>query len=779
MRSHDQQRPPLPVRLTQAEREFFRGLRRLVDASGLSLHDLEESTSAATTGSGESSFYSQSQWERWLNGQSLPPRKAVRRLAEKLAAEGIEAGHLAALWARAFLPSSYPAEPGETLTRPRQLPLATRQFTGRTAELAAIEELAGSAVADDEATVIVIEGPAGVGKTTLACHLAHRVSDRFPDGQLYVSLRGFDDEPMPDGEALRGFLEALGVPPGELPAGPDDQAALYRSLLAGRRVLVVLDNARDARHVRRLLPGSPSCLVLVTSRNQLTGLAAEKAHARLLGPFTMGEARGLLEDRLGAERVQREPQAADELIRLCARLPLALGVAAARAAAQPDSPLGELAGELRSAGLDPLEAGDPATTARTVFATSYASLSDAAARMFRLLSIHPGPDSSVPAAASLAAIPADRARATMEELARAYLVDEYRPGRFTLHDLLHSYATERARGDEDPGEQDAALERLLDYYLHGMAAAAALIYPEQPIPLPPPAPGVPVESFDSITQAMEWCLPERQAAQSLVTQAARRGGFDAHCWHLPRAMARLQQRGGFFHDYLACQRIALVAAGNLGDPAVLGFAHFEYAHASAMLGEVADSGAHLKEALQWFTKAGDQVATAKALDGMAQLLAQQGEYVGALERAKEALSLRRALGVPAEIAHAEQTIGFIYAQLGQHDLAIQHCHWSLDLYRDAGSRLRAADTLDVLGRTYLGLGDHGKAIACYLEALAIYREAGDKLSIVAGLTGLGDAQQARGSTEDARASWRQALAILGDLPSADAEPVRARLAHLG
>jgi hypothetical protein len=273
MRDHDQRRPPLPARLTPAERDFYVELRRLVDLAGLSFRALEEATSVARSDSSESSFYSKSQWGRWLNGQSLPPRKAVRKLAEKLAKEDIKAEHLVELWGIAFVPSGfgYPQEPGAMPVRPRQLPITTHHFIGRTAQLEVLSRLADQVTESNCAIVIVIEGTAGVGKTTLANHLAHRVCDRFPDGQLHVSMRGFDDtgRPMPDGEALRSFLDAFGIQPKLLPADVDDQAALYRSLVAGKRVLVVLDNARDASQVRRLLPGSPGCLVLVTSRNQL------------------------------------------------------------------------------------------------------------------------------------------------------------------------------------------------------------------------------------------------------------------------------------------------------------------------------------------------------------------------------------------------------------------------------------------------------------------------------------------------------------------------------
>ena len=247
MRNNDRQRPPLPARLTPAERDFYVELRRLVDAAGLSFRALEESTSTTKSDSGESSFYSKSQWGRWLNGQSLPPRKAVKKLTEKLAKEDIEAEHLVTMWARAFVPNQYPQEPGTAMVRPRQLPTTPQHFIGRTTQLEALSRLVDEATESTGAVVIVIEGTAGVGKTTLANHFGHHICDRFPDGQLYVNLRGFDEtgRPMTDGEALRGFLDALGVSQEVNSAAVDDQAALYRSVLAGRRVLVMLDNARE------------------------------------------------------------------------------------------------------------------------------------------------------------------------------------------------------------------------------------------------------------------------------------------------------------------------------------------------------------------------------------------------------------------------------------------------------------------------------------------------------------------------------------------------------
>ncbi|HEY0932350.1 MAG TPA: tetratricopeptide repeat protein [Trebonia sp.] len=769
MSSPDERHAPLPARLTPAEREFYTELRRLADASRLPPGELWGAASPEAA------------WESWLSGWSLPPKRAIRELASRLAGYGVDADRLAVLWARAVLPTSYPAEPSRSLVRPAQLPVATGDFMGRADELKVLEDLARRAATDgDAAAVIVIEGTAGTGKTTLATHLAHQVSHLFPDGQLWVSLRGFGDagEPVTDGQALRGFLDAFGAAPGNQPLYADERADLYRGMLAGRRVLVVLDNARDAGQVRRLLPGSPGCLALVTTRARPAGFDGAGLHELRLGPFSDSEARDLLERRLGADRVQAERQAADELSELCGRLPLALAIAAGRAAADPGVPLAALAGELHSRSLLAGQPADPAVITRTVFTASYAQLSPGAARMFRMLGACPGPDIGVPAAASLAAVTPEQARAALAELSAAHLVAEHQPGRFAVHDLLHTYAAGLARADEGAAGPDAAVRRLLDYYLRGMHTAVTVIYPPRPaVPLVPPAAGVQAERFGGRPQALAWCRAERTAAQTLVMYAAGHGGFGAYCWQLPWAMGPLLARGGFLHDYLAVQRVALAAARSLGDPFGQGTANHEYAHACALLGEVGESGAHLEEALRWFTRSGDRAAAARTLNAMAQLLVQDGEYLRALEREKEALELRRTVGDPDEIAHSEETIGSIYHRLGRHGEAVRHCQRSIDISRETGSRALTADALATIASVHLGLADYGRAVACYMEVLVIYREIGDNAGIAEALTGLGDAQQAKGDVPAACAAWRQAAGVLSGLPNADIQPVKARLAR--
>jgi DNA-binding SARP family transcriptional activator len=318
---------------------------------------------------------------------------------------------------------------------PAQLPRDVPGFVGRMGDLAALDGLLSDSQAGRTVVISAIAGTAGVGKTALAVHWAHRVRDKFPDGQLYVDLRGFD----PSGtvkspaEALRGFLDALRVPAQRVPADLDGQAALYRSALADKRMLVLLDNARDADQVRPLLPDAPECLVVVASRNRLTGLTAEGAHPILLDLLPVAEAEQLLARRLGAERVAAEPDAVDRIITRCARLPLALAIVAARAA-DVDVALATLADELDQApgDLGSFAADDPRADVRAVFSWSHRALSGAAARLFRLLGLHAGPDFAAPAAASLVGQPVERVEALLAELTRAHLITEHAPGRFAL-----------------------------------------------------------------------------------------------------------------------------------------------------------------------------------------------------------------------------------------------------------------------------------------------------------------------------------------------------------
>jgi hypothetical protein len=339
---------------------------------------------------------------------------------------------------------------GDAAPAPRQLPAGARHFTGRDTELrflTGVLEESESESAGGTVVISAIGGMAGVGKTAVALQWAHEQAGRFPDGQLYANLRGFDPTgaPLSAATVMRSFLEALGVPVARIPANAEARLGLYRSMLVGRRMLIVLDNARDVGQVRPLIPASAGCMVLVTSRNQLTELIALDGAASLtVGLLALEEARELLARRLGDERIAREQGAADLVIGLCARLPLALNIAAAQALTRPAMPLSQLADELGDARhrLDVLSAGQDSADVRAVFSWSYRRLSAPAARLFRLLGLHPGPDISLPAAAGLAGLGHDETRRALDEMTSAHVVTEHSPGRYILHDLLRTYAAE-------------------------------------------------------------------------------------------------------------------------------------------------------------------------------------------------------------------------------------------------------------------------------------------------------------------------------------------------
>jgi DNA-binding SARP family transcriptional activator len=429
---------------------------------------------------------------------------------------------------------------------PRQLPAAIRHFTGRSAELAVLSGMLEEATAG-AMVISAIGGTAGVGKTTLALHWAHQVADQFPDGQLYVNLRGCGPSTVPvsPADAVRGFLDALGLSAEQIPADPDAQIGLYRSVLAGRRMLILLDDARDERQVRPLLPGSPCTVAMVTSRNQLAGLAAAQGACLLtLDVLCQAEAGELLDRRLGAGRVSAEPQATAELTEACARLPLALSIAAARAAARPGFPLAALAAELRDVRgrLDALDAGDAASSVRAAFSWSYHQLGELAARMFRLLSVHPGPDVTAAAAASLAGVPQPQARAALGELGRASLLAEHAPGRYAFHDLMRAYAAERARAEDGEAERRAAALRALDHYLHSARAAALRLYPvTDAIALPRRRPAVAPEAFTDNKQAWDWFAAEHRVLMSVISMAVS-AGFDTYAWQIPWALTEFLDR---------------------------------------------------------------------------------------------------------------------------------------------------------------------------------------------------------------------------------------------
>jgi tetratricopeptide (TPR) repeat protein len=667
---------------------------------------------------------------------------------------------------------------------PRQLPPGLTHFAGRAAELAALEGLAAQASGGATGTVIIsaIGGTAGVGKTALAVHFAHWAAAAFPDGQLYINLRGFGPSPGPvhPGEALRGFLEALGAQPGQVPAGLDAQAALFRSLLADKRALVILDNAAGEEQVRPLLPGSGRCLAVVTSRRQLTGLAATSG-ARLitLDVLADDEARDLLADRIGPGRAAAEPAALAELAALCAGLPLALAITAAHAAARPAIPLTPLAAELRTVGsrLDALDADDPAASTRAAFSWSYQALSPPAARMFRLLGIHPGPDISLPAAASLAGLPRGQARATLAELTGASLLTERSPGRYALHDLLRAYAAEQASTCDSEADRVAATGRILGHYLHTAHAAAVLVSPtEDPLTLAPLLPGVTPERL-APGSALAWFEAEHKVISAAITPAADTG-LGAHAWQLAWAVSAFLYRRGYWPEWVAALRAGLAAAERLGDAAGQACMHHRLGAANARLGSYQEAHTHLEQAGGMFHQVADCSREAQTHISRGLLCERESHYGEALGHAQQAVELYRAAGHRAGQARALNFDGWCHALLGHYRQAIHRCRQALDLHRELDDPAGMAALLDTLGYAYHHLGRYRAAITCFTRSLPLYRDAHDRYNEADVLGHLGDTHRALGNLRAAANAWRAALAILEDLHHPDAEQARSRLTGL-
>ena len=658
---------------------------------------------------------------------------------------------------------------------PRQLPAAPPHFTGRADESKALDEHV-DAVAD---TVVVaaIRGMPGIGKTALAMHWAHQVAERFPDGQIYVNLCGFDPSgsPMPPEHAIRRLLIALGVLSERVPADVDAAASLYRSVLAGKRLLIVLDNARDAAQVRPLIPGSPGCMVLATSRHTLAGLVAEGARQLALDVLSGSEARDFLARRLGPERVAHEPDAVADLVATCGRLPLALAVIAARAGARPTFALSLLAAELRDTRLrlDALDAGDPATSVSAVFDWSYRQLSPDAARMFRLLGLHPGPDVSVPAAASLAGVPRDQAQRLLAELHHMHLLAEHLPGRYTFHDLVQAYAARLA--DADP-QRHEAIRRMLDHYLHTAYRADQLTKCYgRPMTLHPPEPGVHPEEMSDRSHALEWLAAEDQALIAAVHRAVG-AGFDMHAWQLARAVTEFLSWRGRWNESLEIQTEALHAAQRLGDRTGVAFAHGSLGVAYKNLDRDDEARNHLRAAHDLWDELGDRSGQGLALLNLSNVLIRQGDDQAALRGYHEALSLFESAGDRAGQARSLNNIGWQYALLGEPARTLEYCQQAIAVHQEIGDRDGAAYAWDSLGYAHDQLAHHAEAIACYQKALDMDRGSGNFRFQATVLDHLGDTHAAAGEPESARDRWQQAADILEDMQHPDAEQIRAKLA---
>jgi len=652
---------------------------------------------------------------------------------------------------------------------PRQLPAAVGHFVGRAAELAMLNALLGDGSPRQRTAVIsAIGGSAGVGKTALAVHWGHQVADQFPDGQLYVNLRGFDPSgiPLSPAAAIRGFLDAFRVPPAEVPVGLDAQAGLYRSLMAGRAMLVLLDNARDAEQVRPLLPASSRCVVLVTSRSPLTGLVAGAgAYPLLLDVFTSAEAAALLADRLGTQRIAREKVAAGDVATACARLPLAVAIAAARAAGRPGVSLGELAAELRDSRhlLDALDTADPATSPRSVFTWSYRLLDPSAARLFRLLAEHPGPDISAPAAASLAGVRPGEALKLLDELCEANLLAAPHPGRFSLHDLLRAYASERASDEERAADRDEATRRVLTWYLHTAAAAARTIDPSRRhVDLDSSAlPGEPM-IFAGHDDALRWLESERANLLAAVACASQRQ-VNKIAWQLPVTLWDLFDRRSRWADWIEAVETGLVSAERLGDLVAQSWLlnHLAIAHQQA--GDSPTAISCFQRALLIRREQQDRRGEATVLANLGRTYSEVGMPTEAMECIQAALAIFTDIGKAREQGICWSLISATYRRQGQFHEAMSSARQAVDLIRECGDELEESGALLQLAMADMCLAQPEDAITHAARAVEVSRRHGDRRTEAEALIILGQACSDGGHPGQARQRRHDAYLILRDL----------------
>lgn len=697
--------------------------------------------------------------EAGRHAEALTTYQAIRRrLADDL---GIDPSPVLHDAHQRVLRAGPQKQPDPPRVRPAQLPASLSMFAGREAEVDAVLEL----IEDDRElarspVIATISGLAGVGKTTLALHVAHRLAAAFPDGQLYVNLRGFDaaGRIVAPVDALRGFLEALGITGKTMPDELDDRAARYRSTMAGRRMLVVLDNAHDTDQVRPLLPGTPGSAVIVTSRNRLTSLIAHEGGRPVhVGPLSTDDARALLVRRLGAARVAEDPKATERIIAACAGLSLALAIVGARAAASSFN-LSALADELGPATgtLDALAGDDAAVDVRAVFSWSQRALSPAAARLFRQLAAHPGPEISTAAIGSLAGLSAREVRAPLGELIDGNLVSLPAPGRFALHDLVRVYAEELL---VDAGERSTALARVIGHY-SASTRAAYLVFGRPPVGVLSPIPdGVQPETFVDIAAAVQWYVRERVALAALIETAGSLGDHRGAATIVLDARP-MNQSVDTAHETLPLALAGLRAARTLGDPVLEAEASRDVGAKYGRMGQYDEAVRHYQRALELFVRIGDAVGETNTLRNMSITSAMRHDRADALDCARRAVAAGRRSGSRTTLAVALMTLSTNQHDHGLDEQVLETAEEGLAIVRAEGLTYLEVPLLGACGRAHTRLGAPDRALPLFEQALGMSKDHEDLFEEITLLGNYGEALFAVGRRTDARTVWLRYLRLI-------------------
>lgn len=756
-------------------------LRARIAESGCSVRQVAESTEGVSM----STVYN------WLRGEHLPPpptgeepdrfdlllsnprldlslrqRLRLDEARRKLTGTSVQAVEPAPAW---------PA---------RGLPADNRAFTGRNTELKQLDRLLHEYTRDQFTVMCALTGPGGVGKTALAVRWARTraVKATFTDGCLYLNLNGYADvPPLSSEDALTKMLLQLGVPPRQVPADPDARAAAYQQALSGKRLLLLLDNARAEPQLRPLLPADPQCLAIVTSRNRLPGLAATHPGVAYLplDALTTVESAALLRKLLGRLAIgAASEEEIDAFAEACGRLPLAIHIAASNYLTYHHArrtSIGAYAQTLTTHHLDHLTAGptDPDTSLVATMDHSYRHLTGQTQDAYRLLGLHPGPDFTAEAAASLTGLNSEATQSVLRILAQASLLAERGSDRYAFHDLVRDHAAGLAVARDPEADRLAASRRMLDHYLHAADTAARLLNPHLDSIGPEPIP--PAVNLTDQRQALSWFENEHAVLLAAIDHAAGLE-WDAHTWRFAWSVNEFLDRRGRWHDLAAVGNAALAAARRLGDDTAWTRAHRILARAAIRLGRFEESDAHLSQALGR-SRLGDERQQAHIHLNLASVREHQGRHQAALGHARRALALYEAVDHRIGQARALNSVGWYHALLGENDRAMAFCQAALELCDklDFGYGLAGAQVS--LAYIHRHSGDCTEALAYYLQALAGYRELDDRYEAADTLGLLGDLHQSRGDLDAAHGAWQESLDILTELDHPDADRIHAKLAE--
>ncbi|MEU5873445.1 tetratricopeptide repeat protein [Glycomyces sp. NPDC047369] len=715
--------------------------------------------------------YSASTLARAASGREMPSLEVVQAYASACGADP-EA------WERRWhrLQRDVAGAPARSAPRPAplpyQLPADLPDFAGREAETATLLDSVLDALDEPDRRspiVIGITGGPGLGKTTLAVHLAQRLAPEFPDGQLFINMRGFDERRLAPETVLRQCVRTLGHPDERVPADFDELASAYRSLLRHRRCLLVFDNARGEADLRPLLPGTPGCVVIATSRNSLIGL--EGAQTLRLEPFSAAESLELLARTAGAVRVAAEPQAAAELAEQCGNLPLALRIAGARLASRPQWKVGTLTERFRDERrrLSELEAGD--LQLMEAFSMSYRALEAGERLVFRRLgALFPGLDFGPLVAARLAGIPEADAEDRLETLVDANLVESPGPSRYQMHDLLRLYAATRWIAEDEP---DDAARRLLAWYTGTAAAATRLLMPDW---FGLDVPALPDASVTTARDALHWYERERHNINALVRFAADAGEHD-YAWRLAYAAGGHCVLMRHWQSYASSGETALASAKRTGDAGVAAALAVNLAEAYTELRRPAEAVALLEDAVAHYEDVRDPAGLVQALCGLSHACVRRGRVDEALEHARRAYDNAERAGTPWGEGSSLCAIGRAYAGEGRFEMALKMFRAALDRSEVIGNRWAQMRSFQVIAETCLEMGDHRRAADAYRSALALAGEMGDQLSEGRFRYRLGNLRYDLGDVAGAREEWRTAEPVLAALGDPLATAVRRRLAE--